>query len=267
MRDEMNEATVEIEQHGAAAWIWMNRAAVHNALNEEMIQALTQAFQALGEDSAVRVIVLSGRGKSFSAGADVDSMKRQGAASPIDNLANARELAGMFRAIASSSKPTIARVNGAAIGGGLGFVSACDIAIAADSALFAASEVRLGLIPATIGPYVVQAIGARWARRLFLTGERISAGQGQQLNLVHEVVDPGELDERVNAVVSNLLAGGPGAQKAVKELVHAVTARSITQELSEETAVRIATIRSEPEALEGLAAFLEKRPAAWVRPR
>jgi methylglutaconyl-CoA hydratase len=260
----MTEATLEIEQRGAAAWVWMNRPAVHNALNEEMIRALTEAFRSLGEDQAARVIVLSGRGKSFSAGADVESMKRQGAASPVENLASARELAEMFHAIAACPTPTVARVNGAAIGGGLGLVSACDIAIASNAAVFAASEVRLGLIPATIGPYVVHAIGTRWARRLFQTGERIAATQAEKIGLVHEAVEPDALDAKVDAVIANLLAGAPRAQKAAKGLIDAVADRPMTPELMEETAVRIAAIRAEAEAREGLVAFLEKRPASWI---
>jgi methylglutaconyl-CoA hydratase len=260
----MAEAMLEIEQRGAAARIWMNRPTVHNALNEELICALTEGFRSLGEDPAVRVIVLSGHGKSFSAGADVESMKRQGVASPVENLANARELAEMFHTIAACPKPTVARINGAAIGGGLGLVSACDIAIASNVAVFAASEVRLGLIPATIGPYVVQAIGRRWARRLFQTGERIAATQAEKIGLVHEAVEPDALDAKVDAVIANLLAGAPGAQKAAKELIDAVADRPMTPELMEETAVRIAVIRAEAEAREGLVAFLEKRPASWV---
>jgi methylglutaconyl-CoA hydratase len=263
----MTEATLEIEKRGPAAWVWMNRPTVHNALNEEMIRELTAVFRSLGDDAAVRIIVLSGRGKSFSAGADAEWMKRRGAAAALDNLESARELAEMFHTIAACPKPTIARINGAAIGGGVGFVSVCDIAIASTSAVFAASEVRLGLVPATIGPYVVQAIGPRWARRLFLTGERISAAQAEKLSLIHEAVAPEEVDAKVDAVVENLLAGAPGAQRAAKDLIDAVAVRHITPELMEETAVRIAAIRSEPEAHEGLSAFLEKRSASWVPPR
>ena len=163
-------------------------------------------------DAGVRAIVLSGRGKSFCAGADAESMRRLGEASPHENLENARALAEMFRAVAFCPKPTIARVNGAAIGGGLGLVCACDIAVASHNAKFAASEVRLGLIPATIGPYVVRAIGERWARRLFLTAERITAAQAERIGLVHEAVEPEALDARIEAIVSDLVAGAPGAQ-------------------------------------------------------
>lgn len=257
-------STVEIEQRGAAAWVWMNRPEFHNALNETMILELTEAFRALAEESAVRVIVLAGRGKSFSAGADVESMKRQGALSPVDNLANARELAEMFRMIAASPKPTVARVHGAAIGGGLGFVSVCDIALAANSAVFAAPEVRLGMIPATIGPYVVRALGTRWSKRLFLTGERIRAAQAERIGLVHSSFDDAELDAGLDAVIASLLTAAPGAQRAAKELVDAVAGQEITQELIEDTAVRIATIRAHEEAHEGISAFLEKRSASWV---
>ncbi len=263
----MAEEVLEIERRGAAAWVWMNRPALHNAMNEELIRALTAAFRTLGEDPEVRVIVLTGRGRSFSAGADVESMKQQGAAGPVENLANARELADMFHAIAACAKPTIARVNGAAIGGGLGLASACDIAIASASAVFATSEVRLGLIPATISPYVVQAIGARWARRLFQSGERITASQAEKIGLVHEAAEPEELDMKIDAAISNLLAGAPGAQKAAKDLIDAVVNRPLTPELMEETAVSIASIRATDEAREGLSAFLEKRPASWVTQR
>jgi methylglutaconyl-CoA hydratase len=212
----------------------------------------------------VRVIVLAGRGKSFCAGADVDSMKRQGEAQFEENLANARELAEMFRTIASSHKPTIARVSGAAIGGGLGLVSVCDVAVASKGAIFSASEVRLGLIPATIAPYVVRAMGARKAKRLFLSGERFSALQAEKVGLVHEVVEPFDLDVKVHTFIEDLLNGAPHAQAAVKELVDAVAERPINPELIEDTAVRIAKIRSTVEAREGLNAFLEKRPASWV---
>ncbi|MFZ0392343.1 MAG: enoyl-CoA hydratase/isomerase family protein [Terracidiphilus sp.] len=262
----MSERTVEMERRGAAAWVWMSRPELHNALNEDLIAELTQAFRALEQDAGVRAIVLTGRGKSFCAGADIESMKRQGAAAFEENLASARELAAMFHAIAESRKPTIARVNGAAIGGGLGLVSACDIAVASREAKFAASEVRLGLIPATIGPYVVRAIGERWARRLFQTAERITAAQAERIGLVHEAVEPEALDARIEAIVSDLEAGAPDAQSAAKDLIDAVAGQPVTTELIDDTAVRIAKIRAGEEAREGLSAFLEKRPAAWSRP-
>jgi methylglutaconyl-CoA hydratase len=260
----MAEPTIEVEQAGADAWIWMNRPSVHNALNEAMIDELAERFLDLGEDPAVRVIVLSGRGKSFSAGGDIDYMKRQGAAPRETNLATARGLAEMFRIIAVCPKPTIARVNGAAMGGGLGLITACDIAVASSMAVFAASEVRLGLIPSTIAPYVLRAIGPRQARRLFQTAERIGAAEAHRIGLVHETAEPEQLDARIQSIVNDLLAGAPAAQSAAKSLIEAVTGRPISRELIEETAVRIADIRSDPEAVEGLSAFLEKRTPDWV---
>lgn len=242
----------------------MNRPEMHNALNETMILELTEAFRMLGEDASVRVIVLGGRGRSFSAGADIESMQRQGALSPMENLAGARALAEMFRTIAFSPKPTVARVHGAAIGGGMGFVAVCDIALAASRAVFAAPETRLGMIPATIGPYVVRAVGTRWARRLFLTGERIGAALAERIGLVHAAHEDEELDAALNAVITNLLSAAPGAQKAAKDLIDAIADQEITPELIEDTAVRIATIRAHEEAREGLSAFLEKRHASWV---
>jgi methylglutaconyl-CoA hydratase len=260
----MGEPTIEVEIRGAAAWLWLNRPAQHNALNEDLIRELTLVVRGFGDDPAIRVIVLSGRGRSFCAGADIESMKRLGEAGAAENRDNARQLADLFHAIAWSPKPTIARVNGSAIGGGLGLVSACDIAIAAHDAKFAASEVRLGLIPATIAPYVVRAIGQRWARRLFQTAERITAAQAERIGLVHEAVEADGLDARVETLVKDLLLGAPGAQHAAKELIDAVAGRPMTAELIEYTAERIAVIRAQDEAQEGLSAFLEKRKPGWV---
>jgi methylglutaconyl-CoA hydratase len=261
-----NLHTVVIAHTGPVARVWMNRPAVHNALNELMIAELTHAFLALGIDNDVRVIVLSGRGKSFCSGADADDMKRQGSASSDENLADARKLADLFRTIAASPKPTVARINGAAIGGGLGLVAACDIAIAATATVFATSEVRLGLIPSTIAPYVVRAIGPRQSSRLFLTGERITAARAATIGLVQEAVDPDQLDAQVETVINHLLIGAPQAQTAAKGLIELIANQSITTQLIEQTAQSIASIRSRPEASEGLTAFLEKRPAAWVPP-
>ena len=260
----MSEPTLEIEKSGAVARVWMNRAAVHNALNEAMIDELSEIFLDLGEDPEVRVIVLSGRGKSFSAGGDIDYMKRQGAAPREINLATARGLAEMFHIIARCPTPTIALVNGAAMGGGLGLVAACDMALASSSAFFAASEVRLGLIPSTIAPYVVRAIGPRQSGRLFVTGERIDAAYALRIGLVHEVAERDQLEAQLLAIVEKILAGAPGAQSAAKRMIEAVVDRPITRELMEETAVAIADRRSDPEAVEGLSAFLEKRKPDWV---
>lgn len=263
----MNERALEIERVGSVAWVWLSRPEVHNAFDAELIRELTEAFQALEGEAAVRVIVLAGRGRSFSAGAQVEWMKQQGAASVEENAADARRLAALFQTIAESSKPTIARVHGAALGGGVGLVSVCDIAVGTSNAVFATTEVRLGLIPATIGPYVLRAIGERQARRFFQTGERFDAKTAERIGLLHEVVDPEQLDRRLHEITHALLAGAPKAEMEAKELIQAIANRPVTEELIEDTAQRIARRRADPEAAEGLSAFLEKRSATWVAPR
>ncbi|MEF7613364.1 enoyl-CoA hydratase/isomerase family protein [Aquincola sp. MAHUQ-54] len=254
---------IDIERRGPVAWLWMSRAEVHNAFDETLIAELTEALQSLDADDAVRVIVLAGRGKSFSAGADLNWMKRQGAASTEDNLADARKLAELFRVLSACATPTIARVQGAAMGGGMGLASACDICVASSSASFATSEVKLGILPAAISPYVVRAIGERQAYRYFQTAERIGAARAREIGLVHEVAEPEQLDAAVQAIVDALLAGGPKAQAASTALIRAVANRPVTAELIEDTARRIAELRATPEAKEGLSAFLEKRAPSW----
>ena len=258
--------TVEIERRGAVAWLWMDRAEVHNAFDEQLIAELTAALHALGADDAVRVVVLAGRGRSFSAGADLNWMRRQGAASTEDNLADARQLAELFRALSECPKPTVARVHGAAIGGGMGLASACDICVASSAAVFATSEVRLGLLPAAISPYVIRAIGERQAYRYFQTAERIGAARARELGLAHEVAEPEQLDAALQAVVDALLAGGPRAQAASTALIRTVANRPVDAALIEDTARRIAELRATPEAREGLSAFLDKRPPTWNQP-
>jgi methylglutaconyl-CoA hydratase len=263
-------ATLEIEQRGPAgqrvAWVWMNKPDVHNAFDETLIHELTATLQALDADPAVRVVVLAGRGKSFSAGADLNWMQRQSSASAEENLADARRLAELFRTLSRLSKPTIARVHCAALGGGMGLASACDICVASDRAVFATSEVRFGLIPSAISPYVIRAIGERQAYRYFQTAERIAAGRARELGLVHEVTDADGLDAQVQQLVDALLAGGPCAQAAATALIRAVANRPVEAALIEDTARCIATLRATPEAREGLSAFLQKRPAAWIAP-
>lgn len=260
----MSERAIDIERQGPVAWIWLSRPEVHNAFDATLIERLTAAFVDLGRDADVRVLVLAARGESFSAGAQVQWMKEQGVASKQQNAADARKLARLFESIAASPRPTIARVHGAAFGGGVGLVAACDIAIGSSNAVFATTEVRLGLIPATIGPYVVRAIGERQARRLFQTGERIDAATAQRIGLLHEAVAPEQLDERIGMLIDSLLAGAPLAQREAKELIDAIANRPVTAELMDDAAQRIAERRAQPEAAEGLSAFLEKRPAAWV---
>lgn len=263
----MSEHTLEIERRGQVGWIWLSRPDVHNAFDANLITQLTDAFRSLDADAGVRVIVLAAHGRSFSAGAQVQWMKQQGAASLEENQADARRLAALFQGISDCSKPTIARVHGAALGGGVGLVASCDIAIGSVSAVFATTEVRLGLIPATIGPYVMRAIGERQARRFFQTGERFDALTAQRIGLLHDVVEPETLDERVDAVCQALLAGAPVGMAEAKQLISAIANRPVTEEVIEDTAGRIARRRAHGEAAEGLSAFLEKRPAAWVPTR
>ncbi len=256
--------TLEIERQNSVATIWMNRPDRHNAFDETLIAELTAACQALDTDASVRVVVLAGRGKSFSAGADLNWMQRAAGYTIEQNLDDARKLATMLRTLAELRKPTVARIHGAALGGGMGLAAACDICVASTAATFATSEVRFGLIPATIGPYVLRAIGARQASRYFLTAERIDARRAWELGLVHELVEPEALDARVREIVAALLLGGPRAQAAAKDLIRAVADRAVDDALVEDTARRIAQIRATPEAKEGLSAFLEKRPPNWT---
>jgi methylglutaconyl-CoA hydratase len=242
----------------------MSRPAVHNAFDETLIKELTDAFRALDGDTSVRAIVLAGEGKSFSAGADLNWMKRQGAASLYDNLASARRLASLFRTIAMCATPTVARVHGAALGGGMGLAAAIDICVASTQASFATSEVKFGIIPSAIGPYVVRAIGERQAYRYFQTAERISAVRARELGLAHELAEPDELDARVEQIVDALLAGGPRAQAAATDLIRAVANKPIDDALVEDTARRIAGLRATEEAREGLDAFLTKRVPIWA---
>jgi len=256
--------TLEIELNGPVATIWMNRPDLHNAFDEILIAELTAACVALDDDADVRVVVLAGRGKSFSAGADLNWMKRATNNGLDDNLNDARALAHMLRTLAEMNKPTIARVQGAALGGGMGLAAACDVAVASTKAVFATSEVRFGIIPSAISPYVLRAIGARQAYRYFQSAERIDAVRAREIGLVHEAVDPEQLDARVREIVAALLQGGPLAQAAAKNLIRSVNNQPINDILIEETAHRIAHLRATPEAQEGIAAFLDKRQPNWI---
>lgn len=260
----MSYETLEIVREAGVATIWMNRPDVHNAFNAQLIADLTAACIELDAEDAVRAVVLAGRGKSFSAGADLNWMKAAGEASEAENFADAMKLAGMLRTLAEMKKPTIARVHGAALGGGMGLASACDICMAGDKAVFATSEVKFGIIPSAISPYVLRAIGERQAYRYFQTAERINAARAAELGLAHEAVATEELDAKVKEVVEALLQGGPKSQAAAKDLIRAVANRPVSDALVMDTARRIASLRATPEAKEGLAAFLDKRPAAWI---
>ena len=255
---------LEIELNGPVATVWMNRPDFHNAFDENLITELTAACMALDDDADVRAVVLAGRGKSFSAGADLNWMRRAANNGLDENLNDARGLAKMLRTIAEMKKPTIARVHGAALGGGMGLASACDIAVASTKALFATSEVKFGIIPSAISPYVLRAIGARQAYRYFQTAERIDAVRAREIGLVHEAVEPEALDAKVQEVVDALLIGGPCAQAAAKDLIRAVNNQPINDHVIEDTAHRIAHLRATPEAREGIAAFLDKRQPNWI---
>ena len=256
--------TVEIEDNKGVATIWMNRPDVHNAFNAQVIADLTNAFRTLAAMDSVRIVILAGRGKSFSAGADLHWMKAAGEASFEANLDDARRLTAMLRTLAELTKPTIARVQGAALGGGMGLAAASDICVASTKASFATSEVKFGIIPSAISPYVVRAIGARQSARYFQTAERIDARRAHEIGLVHEMVDDERLDVAIAEIVGALRVGGPKAQTAAKSLIRGVADRPIDDALVEETAHRIAVLRATPEAKEGLAAFLTKRPAHWI---
>ena len=256
--------TLEIELHGPVATIWMNRPDLHNAFDEILIAELTAACIALDDDADVRVVVLAGRGKSFSAGADLNWMRRAANNGLDDNLNDARALAHMLRTLAEMNKPTIARVQGAALGGGMGLAAACDIAVASTRAVFATSEVRFGIIPSAISPYVLRAIGARQAYRYFQSAERIDAVRAREIGLVHETVEPETLDAKVREVAAALLQGGPNAQAAAKDLIRTVDGQPVNDTLVEDTAHRIAHLRATPEAREGIGAFLEKRSPDWM---
>lgn len=256
--------TLEIEMANQVATIWMNRPDVHNAFDETLIAELTTACQQLDKDQTVRVVVLAGRGKSFSAGADLNWMKRAANNGVDENLNDARALARMLRVLAEMKKPTIARVQGAALGGGTGLTAACDIAVASTKAVFATSEVKFGIIPSAISPYVVRAIGARQAYRYFQSAERIDAARAREIGLVHEAVEPEQLDAKVQEIVAALLQGGPCAQAAAKDLIRAVDNQPINDNVVEDTAHRIAHLRATPEAKDGISAFLDKRNPGWI---
>ena len=254
----------ELAIRDGIATVTLNRPAIHNAFDETLIAKLTQTFVELDDRRDVRVVVLAGAGRSFCAGADLNWMRRMAAFDHDENLRDATALAAMLRALYALSKPTIARVHGAAYGGGVGLIAACDIAIAVPEATFALTVAKLGLIPATIGPYVIEAIGARQARRYFLTAERFAAAEALRIGLVHEVVDSSQLDARIDGIIGALRAAGPFAQLECKALIRGVAHRPIDADVISGTAGHIAAVRASPEGKEGVAAFLDKRTPAWI---
>jgi methylglutaconyl-CoA hydratase len=257
-------STVTVEVRDCVALLALSRPEVHNAFNYELINDLTDALVALDADTSVRAVVLLGAGRSFCAGADLNWMRETATYTPAQNLADARALARLLRTLDRLGKPTIARVHGPAYGGGVGLVACCDIAIASQDAVFAFSEAKLGIVPATISPYVIEAIGARHARRYFVSCERFTAAEAFRIGLVHELAHPGELDARINEILGSLLVAGPAAQAACKDLIRTIAHRPIDSKVIDETAKRIASVRTTPEAKAGIAAFLGKRSAPWV---
>lgn len=256
--------TLEIERDGWVATVWMNRPEVFNAFNEQLIGDLSSACTALDADPSVRVVILAGRGRHFSAGADLNWMKRASSYGEAENLEDSRRFARMLRALSELSKPTIARVQGAALGGGTGLAAACDMAVASSNAVFSTSEVKFGIIPSVISPYVLRAIGPRHALRFFQTAEQISAEKAREIGLINEVTADDALDAGIATLVAALLAGAPQAKQAAKQLIRAISGRAIDDEVMEETAQRIARQRATDEAKDGIVSFLEKRTPAWL---
>ena len=262
----MSEPLIRVERRDSGVVrLTLNRPEVRNAFDDRMIRELTARFEEVGRDGAARVVVLTGAGEAFSAGGDMNWMRRSAGWSEEENFEDARGLARTLLALDRLPKPTVALVNGAAFGGGVGLVACCDVAIAADKAVFSLSEIKLGLIPSTIGPYVLAAMGPRYMRRYALSGERISAAEAARIGLVHEVVPAVYLENAGEKVVGRLLEGGPEAQGEMKRFIEELRALPPGPELVDLTARSIARRRASPEGHEGLSAFLEKRRPAWHR--
>ncbi len=256
--------SVSTQIEGRVARITLDNPDKRNAFDDTIIASLTQAFENVGGDTEIRVVVLQAAGKHFSAGADLNWMRAMGQLDEQQNRDDALKLARLMQAIDQCPKPVIARVQGAAFGGALGLICAADMAVAADNARFCLSEVKLGIIPAVISPYVVRAIGARQANRYFMTAEVIPADRAQALGITHEVVAEAELDSAVGRLVEALLSGGPAAQIACRDLIARVNDGAIDEAMLEDTAARIARLRTSAEGQEGLSAFLEKRSPNWM---
>ena len=254
---------LETTDERGVATLTLNRPDLHNAFDDALIAELTASLERLGRDPAIRAVVLASTGRSFSAGANLAWMRRMAGQSREANLADAAGLAGLMHALDRLPKPTLALVQGVAYGGGVGLVACCDVAIASERASFCLSEVKLGLTPATISPYVVNAIGARWARRLFQTAEVFTAERALAIGLVHEIVPGSELTAAADAVLGAILQGAPEAQAEAKDLVFLCEGRPVDAALGEETGRRIAERRASAEGRGGIAAFLDKRIPSW----
>ncbi len=257
-------SALTITNQGAIRTITLSRPDVRNAFNDEVIAELKTAFTEAGQAADVRCVVLTAEGPAFCAGADLNWTRRMAAYTRDENLADAGQLAAMLRAIYECPKPTIARVQGDVFAGGVGLVAACDMAVSADTATYCLSEVKLGLIPATISPYVIRAMGARASHRYFLTAERFSAAEAHRVGLVHEVVAANELDAKVVELTNALVSASPNAVRACKRLVQDVAEREIDDALVAHTVAGIADIRSSAEGKEGVQSFLQKRKPNWL---
>lgn len=258
----MGEVVTEIDNRGVA-WVRLNNPDKHNAFDDQIILQLTHAFTAVAANADARIMVLCSEGENFSAGADLNWMKRMATYSYDENLQDAKALALMLNSLHRMPQPTVARVQGGAFGGALGLVSCCDIAVATDAATFCLSEVKIGLVPATISPYVIAAIGDRAARRYFVTAERFDAHRAMQIGLISEVVDAESLDAQVNLIIEAVLANGPEAVIAAKQLISDISGRPIDQSLIDHSCEVIAAIRVSEQGQAGLNAFLEKRQPYW----
>ncbi len=257
-------ATLQISIAAGVATVTLNRPEVRNAFNDEVIAELSAAFTRLGNNPDVRAIVLAASGPAFCAGADLNWMRRMADYTRAENLADAAQLAEMLRVIYTCPKPTVARVQGDVYAGGMGLLAVCDMAVSADSASFCLSEVRLGLIPATISPYVIRAMGARAAHRYFLTAERFDAVQALRIGFVHAVVAPEQLDDKINQLVRNLVNASPNAVEECKTLLHNVAGKELDAALITRTVESIANIRASDEGREGVQSFLQKRKPNWL---
>ena len=258
----MSNMTVTVQAHRAT--VTLTRADMRNAFNDEVIAELTQVFTELGQRDDVRAIVLAAEGPAFCAGADLNWMRRMADYTREQNLADAGALAEMLRVIYACPKPTIARVQGDVYAGGMGLVACCDMAVSVDTAGYCLSEVKLGLIPATISPYVIRAMGPRAAHRYFLTAERFSAAEAHRIGFVHEVVAAEQLDAKVDELVKALVSAGPSAVRSCKKLVQDVAEREIEPALIADTVAGIADIRASAEGKEGVQSFLQKRKPLWL---